>query len=160
MDGETLKGCFNGSYGSKSGCADQYIYMVWRGEWTLAEQKHYQVAFWAAINLSASGDQCPNAFLIGFHGVSISMKYSELSSGSSDEVLPWNSMLENWLLRACQSLLRGWYSMEALTMSTLNKVLVEQQQALQRRQRLKKHECKHRLKKKMFWNKSVRLKQR
>lgn len=36
---------FNGSHGSKSGCADQYIYMVWEGEWTLAEQKHNKVAF-------------------------------------------------------------------------------------------------------------------
>lgn len=36
---------FNGSYGSKSGRADQYIYMVWEGEWTLAEQKHNKVAF-------------------------------------------------------------------------------------------------------------------
>ncbi len=61
---------FNGLHGSKSGCADQYVYMVWEGEWTPAKQKHNKVAFWAAINLGASGDQCPNAFLIGFHGVS------------------------------------------------------------------------------------------
>lgn len=36
---------FNGLYGSKSGCGDQYIYMVGEGEWTLAEQKHNKVAF-------------------------------------------------------------------------------------------------------------------
>lgn len=70
MDRETLKGCLMVYIGSRSGCADQYIYMVWDGEWTLAEQKHNKVAFWAAINPGASGDQCPNAFLIWFHGVS------------------------------------------------------------------------------------------
>lgn len=60
---------FNGSYRSKSGCADQYIYMVWEGEWNLAKQKHDLVAFGAAINPGAPGDQFPNAFLIWFCGV-------------------------------------------------------------------------------------------
>lgn len=38
--------------------------MVWEGEWNLAKQKYELVAFGAAINPGASGDQFPNAFLI------------------------------------------------------------------------------------------------
>lgn len=66
----TAERIFNGVYGSKSGRADQYIYIIWEGEWTSTEQKHNQVSFWVAINLGASGDQFPNAFLIWFRGVS------------------------------------------------------------------------------------------
>lgn len=38
---------FNSSHGSMSGCKDQYINMVWEGEWTLAEprkKKHNKAA--------------------------------------------------------------------------------------------------------------------
>lgn len=42
------------------------------------------------INLCASGDQCRNAFLIGFDGVcEAAARYLELGSGRSPPLLPW-----------------------------------------------------------------------
>lgn len=74
------------------------------------------------INRCAS---CPNAFLIWFHSVS-KLPWSICSSARQlNQVSPWNSMLENWLLRTCQSLHPGSCSVEAWSMSTLNKTLVK-----------------------------------
>lgn len=150
---------FNGSYGSKSGWADQYIYMVWGVGWTLAEQKHYKVAFWASINLGASGDQCPNAFLIGFHGVS---KFpwsivAQLGKAQMKYRLGTACLRIDYygLVSHCSRVHAPWRP----CMCTLNKVLYSSGGLFREDKRLKKHEAENRLKKKMFLNMSVRLKQ-